>query len=122
MPRLAERQAKIRQQAEALALRLRRYHLSSGELETSANAMDRLEQAARKDDGLGVRRAFNQAMNGLGAAKQSVQSQVAVRREQDKLPPWVREQMRVGVQDGVPKGYEEMVAEYYRALAERKTP
>jgi aldehyde:ferredoxin oxidoreductase len=84
--------------------------------------MDRLEQAARKDDGLGVRRAFNQAMNGLGAAKQSVQSQVAVRREQDKLPPWVREQMRVGVQDGVPKGYEEMVAEYYRALAERKTP
>jgi aldehyde:ferredoxin oxidoreductase len=47
-----------------------------------------------------------------------VQGQVAVRREQDKLPPWVRDQMRVGLQDGVPKGYEEMVAEYYRALAE----
>jgi hypothetical protein len=121
MPRLADQQAKIRQQAEALALQLRRYHLSGGELETSANAMNRLEQAARKNDGLGVRRAFSQAVNSLGAAKDTVQSQIAVRREQDKLPPSVREQMRVGVQDGVPKGYEEMVAEYYRALAERKT-
>ncbi len=118
MPRLADQQAKIRQQAEALALQLRRYHLSGGELETSVNAMSRLEQSARKDDGLGVRRAFSQAVSALGAAKDTVQGQVAVRREQDKLPPWVRDQMRVGLQDGVPKGYEEMVAEYYRALAE----
>jgi hypothetical protein len=121
LPRLVEQQTKIRQQAEALALQLRRYHLSSGEVETSVNAMHRLEQAVQKDDGLGVRRAFSQAVNDLGAAKKSVQSQIAVRREQDKLTPWVREQMRVGVQDGVPKGYEEMVAEYYRALAERKS-
>ncbi|MGA2175919.1 MAG: hypothetical protein ABSH38_13150 [Verrucomicrobiota bacterium] len=121
LPRLAEQQAKIRQQAEALALQLRRYHLSGGELETSVNAMNRLEQAAHKEDGLGVRRAFSQAVNSLGAAKNTVQSQAAVRREQDKLPPWVREQMRVGVQDGVPKGYEEMVAEYYRALAEGRS-
>jgi hypothetical protein len=121
LPRLAEQQAQIRQQAEALSLQLRRYHLSSGELESSANAMNRLEQAARKDDGLGVRRAFSQAVNALGAAQQTVQSQIAVRRQQDKLPPAVREQMRVGAQDGVPKGYEEMVAQYYRALAEGKS-
>jgi hypothetical protein len=121
LPRLADQQARIRQQAEALALQLRRYHLSTGELETSANAMNRLEQAARKDDGLGVRRAFSQAVSALGAAKGTVGSQIAVRREQEKLPPWVREQMRVGVQDGVPKGYEEMVAEYYRALAEGRS-
>ena len=35
MPRLAEQQAKLRQQAEALALKLRRYHVPSGSLETS---------------------------------------------------------------------------------------
>ncbi|MGD1085097.1 MAG: hypothetical protein ABSA47_10160, partial [Verrucomicrobiota bacterium] len=121
MPRLADQQAKIRQQAEALALQLRRYHLSGGELETSVNAMNQVEQAARKDDGLGVRKAFSQAVDTLSAAKDTLQSQIAVRREEDKLPPWVREQMRVGVQDGVPKGYEEMVAEYYRALAEGKS-
>jgi hypothetical protein len=121
LPRLAGQQAKIRQQAEALALQLRRYQLSGGELESSVNSMNRFEEAARKDDGLGVRRAFSQALSALGAAKETVQSQIAVRRQQDKLPPWVREQMRVGVQDGVPKGYEEMVAQYYRALAEGRS-
>ena len=42
---------------------------------------------------------------------------MAVRREQNKLPGWVRDEIRVGLQDGVPKGYEEMVGEYFRALA-----
>ncbi len=118
MPRLAEQQAKIRQQAEALALQLRRYHLSSGALETSVNAMSQLETTARRNDGLGVRRAFSQAVNALGEAKKTVDQQVTVRREQDKLPPWMREEIRVGVQDGIPKGYEEMTGEYFRALAE----
>jgi hypothetical protein len=90
-------------------------------LETSVNAMNGLEQAARKEDGLGVRQAFSQAVNALGAAKDKVQSQAALQRARDQLPPWMREQMRVGVQDGVPKGYEEMVAEYYRALAEGRS-
>jgi hypothetical protein len=121
MPRLADQQAKIRQQAEALALQLRRYHLSSGALETSANAMSRLEADARKNDGLGVRRAFNEAVNALGEAKTSVDQQVTVRREQDKLPSWMREEIRTGVEDGIPKGYEEMASEYFRALAEGGT-
>ena len=121
MPRLAEQQAKIRQQAEALALQLRRYHLSSGALETSVNAMNQLEQTARKNDGLGVRRAFNQAVSALGEAKKTVDQQVTVRREQDKLPPWMREEIRTGVQDGIPKGYEEMAGEYFRVLAEGGT-
>ncbi len=118
MPRLAEQQAKIRQQAEALALQLRRYHLSSGALETSVQAMNQLEDNARKNDGLGVRHAFNQAVGALGEAKKTVNQQVAVRREQDKLPAWMRAEIRTGVQDGVPKGYEEMAGEYFRALAQ----
>jgi hypothetical protein len=118
MPRLADQQAKIRQQAEALALQLRRYHLSGGALETSVNAMSRLEDDARKNDGLGVRRAFSQAVSALGEAKTTVDEQVTVRREQDKLPSWMREEIRTGVQDGIPQGYEEMAAEYFRALAE----
>ncbi len=121
MPRLAEQQAKIRQQAEALALQLRKYHVSSGELETSVNAMQQMEAATRKNDGLGVRRAFSQAVTTLNAAKKSVAQQVAVRREQNKLPPWMREEIRVGVQDGIPKGYEEQAGEYFRAMAEGKT-
>ena len=119
MPRLAEQQAKIRQQAEALALQLRKYHVSSGALETSVQAMNQMEQKARKNDGVGVRRAFSQAVNALGEAKKTVDQQVSVRREQDKLPAWMRAEIRTGVQDGVPKGYEEMTGEYFRALAEK---
>jgi len=118
MPRLVERQAKLRQQAETLALKLRRYHISSGGLETSISAMGQLEQSARKNDGLGVRRSFSRAVDSLGEAKQTVHTEIAIRREQNKLPDWVREEIRVGAQDGVPRGYEEMVGEYFRALAE----
>ena len=118
MPRLAEQQAKIRQQTEALALQLRRYHISGGELETSVNAMQQLENSARKNDGFALRHAFSLAKTSLNQAKQTVTQQVTVRREQDKLPPWMREEIRIGVQDGIPKGYEEQVGEYFRALAE----
>ena len=121
MPRLAEQQAKIRQQAEALALQLRRYHLSGGALETSVNAMNRMEESARKNDGLGVRRAFSQSVSALGEAKKTVNQQVSVRREQEKLPAWMRGEIRTGVQDGIPKGYEEMAAEYFSALAQGRT-
>jgi len=121
MPRLAEQQAKIRQQAEALALKLRRYHVSSGELENSVNAMNSLEGAARRNDSLGVRRAFSQAVNSLGQAGKIVDDQVTVRRERNQLPGWMRDEIRTGVQDGIPKGYEEMAGEYFRALAEGRT-
>jgi hypothetical protein len=118
MPRLADRQAKVRQQAEALALRLRRLHVATGDLEGSARAMQQLEQAARKNDGLGVRRAYSGALDRLADAKQVLKAQAGVLRERVKLPPWMREEIKVGVQDGIPKGYEEMLGEYYRALAE----
>jgi len=57
-------------------------------------------------------------VSALGEAKTSVDQQVTVRREQDKLPAWMREEIRTGVEDGIPKGYEEMAGEYFRVLAE----
>jgi hypothetical protein len=120
-PRLADRQARIRQEAEALALQLRRYRLPSGALETSVNAMTQLEAAARRSDGLAVRQAFRGALGALGEAKQTVADQVAVRNEQVRLPAWIREEIRTGVQEGVPRGYEDLVGEYFRALAEGRS-
>ena len=121
MPRLAERQATLRQQAEALALKLRHHRVPGGNLETSIHAMSQLEQSARRSDGLGVRRSFSQALDSLGQARQAVHNEVLVRREQNKLPGWVRDEIRLGLEDGVPKGYEEMVGQYFRALAEGRT-
>jgi hypothetical protein len=118
MPRLADKQAKIRQEAEVLALKLRRYHVPTGELEVSIQAMNRLEQAARKNDGLGIYRAFNRAVDALGESKKTLRAEKGSHQEQTKLPTWVRDEIRVSTQDGVPPGYEEMAGEYFRILAE----
>ena len=54
-----------------------------------------------------------QVVVSLGEAKKTVNQQVAVRREQDKLPAWMRAEIRIGVADGVPKGYEEMAGSIF---------
>ena len=118
LPRLADQQAKIRQKAEELALQLKKYNVPDRDLQSSLAAMQQLENAARKSDAMGVRQAFSQAVTSLNQAKKSVDQQAVVRREQSKLAAWQREQIRIGVQDGIPKGYEEMAGEYFRALAE----
>ena len=120
LPRLAERQAKIRQEAEMIALRLRGYHLPSGDLEASVGEMKNLEQAARKLDGLGVRRSFSRAVDALDDARKAIRVEVGLHRERVKLPEWMRSEIRTGLQDATPKGYEEMASEYFRALAEKQ--
>jgi len=120
LPRLADRQAKIRQEAEAIALRLRGYHLPTGDLEASIGEMKNLEQSARKVDGVGVRRSFSRAVDALGEAKKAVRVEVGLHHERVKLPEWMRNEIKTGLQDATPKGYEEMVSEYFRALAEKK--
>jgi len=122
LPRLADQQAKIRQKAEELALQLKKYNVPDRELQASLAAMQQLENAARKNDALGVRQAFSQTVNNLNQAKNNIAQQAVVRREQSKLAQWQREQIRIGVQDGIPKGYEEMAGEYFRALAEDRNP
>jgi hypothetical protein len=118
MARLAGKQAAIRQEAEALALKLRAYSLPSGDLELSVNAMRRLEKAAGKGDGLTVRRAFSDALDALTAANVAVRAEAGIHRERSRLRKWERDEIMDGMRDGAPAGYEEMVARYFRALAE----
>lgn len=120
MPRLAEQQATIRQKAEALALKLRAYHVPTGDLEASIAAMKRFEDAAKKNDGFGVRQSFSRIVDALADAKDSAKQESGLHRERTKLPEWMRDEISTGLQDGVPKGYEEMISEYFRALAENK--
>ena len=119
MARLAGKQAAIRQEAETLALRLRAYSLPSGDLELSVNAMRRLERAAGKGEGLAVRRAFSEALDALTAANVAVRTEAGLHRERSRLRKWERAAIMSGLREGTPAGYEEMAAEYFRALAER---
>jgi hypothetical protein len=56
----------------------------------------------------------------LRDAKQTAKAEAGLTREHTKLPAWMRDEITTGLQDGTPRGYEDMVAEYFRALAERK--
>jgi len=117
MPRLAEKQAKIRQQAEALAMKLRAHNIPTGDLETAVETMKKFEDAARKMDGGKLRQSYSRVIDALGDAKETVKAETSLLREQTKLPAWMRDEISAGLQDGTPKGYEDMVAAYFRALA-----
>jgi hypothetical protein len=118
MARLAGQQAAIRQEAEALALKLQAYRLPSGDLQASARSMKRMEQAATQGDGLGIRHAFSRAVDSLEDAREAVRSQAGLHREYSRLPEWKRKEIMTGLPDFMPPGYEDMIAEYFRALAE----
>jgi hypothetical protein len=119
MARLAGEQAKIRQEAEALALKLRAYHLPTGDLEGSVGLMKRFESAAARGDGLGVRRSYSRIMDELEGARAAIRAEVGLHREYSRLPERLREEIMTGLHDATPAGYEEMIAEYFRVLAER---
>jgi hypothetical protein len=120
-PRLADRQAKIRQQAEALAMKLRAYRLPTGDLETAIASMRKVEETVRKMDGAQLKQHYNRVLDALGGAREAVKAETGLVREQVKLPGWMRDEITTGLQDGLPKGYEEMVAEYFRALAGKES-
>lgn len=118
MARLAGQQAAIRQEAEALALKLRAYRLPSGDLENAARAMQQVEALARQGNGAGLRQAYSRALDSLHDAGRQVRVETGLSREHNRLPDRVREEVVAGLEDGIPKGYEEMVGAYFRALAE----
>lgn len=118
MARLAGRQARIRQSAEAVALKLRAYHLPSGDLDGAVGAMKRFESAAVRGDGLAVRQAYHHIVDALEEARRVVRAEFGLHRERSRLPDWTRQQIMTGLREGTPRGYEEMIAAYFRALAE----
>ena len=118
LARLGSQQMRIRQEAEALDHKLRAYNLPSGDMEVSITAMKRLEAAAASGDGVAVRRAYSQAIDNLKDSWTAVRAEAGIHREQSKLTPWQRDQIMTGLREGTPRGYEEMAARYFRAMAE----
>jgi hypothetical protein len=120
MARLSGQQAQIRQKAEAIALRLRKMKVSTGELETSIAEMRKVEQAAGKRDGIALRQTHSRAIDALRKAKKAVSGDIRVFRQNQKLPKHIRDEITSGYKENLPEGYEEMAADYFRALAEKE--
>jgi hypothetical protein len=115
---LAEQQAKLRQQAESLALQLRRQRRPTGDLESAVNAMQTLETAARNQDGLGVTQGYHQALDALQAAREAYAGDRLSRVETDAQAQDPRKDVFDSQAEDAPAGYEEMTGAYFRSLSE----
>jgi hypothetical protein len=115
---LADQQAKLRQQAESLALQLRRQRRPTGDLESAINAMKEFENAARSQDGLAVVQGYHQALDSLQAARSAYAGDRLSRVESDALTRDARKDMNDTQAEEAPAGYEEMSSAYFRSLSE----
>lgn len=122
MARLQGAQAALRQRAEAVALVLKKRNLPSGDLETAIAGMRRFEAAAKAGDGLAVRRSYTRVLDAMADAHRQAGRAALAHREENRLPDHLRAEIHAGYRDGVPTGYERLVAEYFRALAETPPP
>ena len=115
---LAEQQAKLRQQAESLALQLRKQRRPTGDLESAVNAMKQLEDAAKNQNGLGVVQGYHQALDSLQAARAAYAGDRLSRVEADSLTHNARKDVMDTQAEDAPAGYEEMTGAYFRSLSE----
>ena len=115
---LAEQQAKLRQQAESLALQLRKQRRPTGDLESAINAMKEFEDAARNQNGMGVVQGYHQALDSLQAARSAYAGDRLSRVETDSLTRDARRDVFDTQAEDTPAGYEEMTGAYFRSLSE----
>jgi hypothetical protein len=115
---LADSQSKIRQQAESLAIHLRKQRRPTGDLESAINGMQKFEDAVHNNDGLGVVQGYHQALDALSAARTAYAGERLSRVEADSLTRDVHKDMVDTQAEEAPAGYEEMSSAYFRSLSE----
>jgi len=120
MKATAGKQRNIRQSARELVPRLRRHNLPTMELENSIQGMREVEEAINSRDGIGIRRAYNEAVNALKKSHGAVGSQLAVQYTRDKALAKRLDDMLSQKQRYDFRGYERMIGAYFEALAQDK--
>ncbi|MFB0525202.1 MAG: hypothetical protein ACETVZ_06640, partial [Phycisphaerae bacterium] len=116
----AEKQLNIRQSAREIVPKLSRHNLPTAELEKSIRAMRAVEEAIDSRSGIGIRSAYDEAVNTLKKSHQAVGKQVAVQYTRDKELAKKLEDMLSAKQQYRFRGYEHMISAYFEALAKEK--
>ncbi|NLE66378.1 MAG: DUF4175 domain-containing protein [Lentisphaerae bacterium] len=122
LPRLAENQVRLRQDAEAANARLRAWRLPTGDIENSIAEMRKAEQSLQRRDGLGLRQAHARVLDALRESRDAIRNETGLRRERMNLPDWVRGEILGGGRDPVPRGFEQLVADYFKTLSQQEWP
>ncbi len=120
--RLAEQQSKLRQQAESLAVQLRKQRRPTGDLETAVNAMKKFEEAAKAQNGIAVYQGYHQALDALAATRTAYRGNRVSRIEMNSTQASAPKDLSDTQAESVPAGYEEMTGAYFRSLSETSTP
>jgi len=116
----AEKQLNIRQSAREIVPKLSRHNLPTAELEKSIRAMRKVVEAIDSRSGIGIRSAYDEAVNTLKKSHQAVGKQVAVQYTRDKELAKKLQDMLSQKQQYRFRGYEHMISAYFEALAKEK--
>lgn len=101
-------------------LRLRAWHLPTGDMENAIEEMRQAQAALRRGDGIGLRQAHTRVLDGLRESRDAVRNETGLRRERMNLPKWVRAEILGALRDPVPKGFEQLVADYFTTLSRQE--
>jgi hypothetical protein len=111
-------QQEIRQTSENVVTKLKRHNLSTTELEISIRAMRRLEESLRQSDGIAIRNAYSETIDGLKKSHSAVGSQLAIQYTNDNRLSRKLQNILSRKQTLDFKGYNQMVSAYFEALAQ----
>ena len=118
MQRLAEKQKLLREESQKIARQLDYAGRPSQRIEEAAARMSDAEAALRDlryDDAARLRK---ESIHELRAAASQIDQGVTLNLQKARdLPPDLREQIISGSRQALPEGYEEMVGEYFKAVA-----
>ena len=84
--------------------------------------MRKAEQSLQRRDGLGLRQAHARVLDALRESRDAIRNETGLRRERMNLPDWVRGEILGGARDPVPRGFEQLVADYFKTLSQQEWP
>jgi hypothetical protein len=113
---LAMQQSKLRQQAESLALALKKERKPTGDLDVAVAGMKHLEAAADSKDGLALEQGYHQALDALQSARADYSGEHLSRVEADNLGRSTQPDVNDSQAQQAPAGYEDMTSAYFRSL------
>jgi len=110
-------QQQIRRASEDVVTKLKRHNLSTTELEISIRAMRRVEESLRRSDGIAIRSAYDETIDGLKRSYGAVGSQLAIQYTNDSGLAGKLRNILSRKQTPDFKDYNQMVSAYFEALA-----
>jgi hypothetical protein len=115
------KQRQIIQFTKDLAPRLKQHNLPSQQLEDSVKSMQGLVDALQKRDGVGIRRSYSAAVNGLKKSHHALGEQIRVQYTSSSAMKRKLDGVLSRERDQRFKDYEHIISAYFEALAKQES-